>query len=133
MPVPAWKDEYSINVDKIDEQHKTLIGIIRELYDVKELGGDEKTCKAIMKKLTDYTSYHFEFEEEYMESIEYPDINRHRSEHARLTDEVFEVINQVNMGHRILADDMFDFLNDWLINHILKTDQKIREFNESKK
>ena len=61
-----WNDEYLLGVPEIDKQHKKLIAIANELYDV--VTGDESALKekmpSILKELTDYTEYHFSNEEE---------------------------------------------------------------------
>ncbi len=60
-----WNDSYLLGVPEIDQQHKQLIAIANELYDVAT--GDESVYETkmpvILKKLTDYTVYHFSMEE----------------------------------------------------------------------
>lgn len=60
-----WNDSYLLSVPEIDQQHKQRISIANELYDVAT--GDESVYETkmpvILKKLTDYTVYHFSMEE----------------------------------------------------------------------
>ena len=60
-----WSDEYLLGVPEIDQQHKKLVAIANELYDV--VLGSEADFKAkmpvVLKTLTDYTKYHFSTEE----------------------------------------------------------------------
>ncbi|MCL5019543.1 MAG: bacteriohemerythrin [Patescibacteria group bacterium] len=134
MELPYWKDEYSINNEEVDTQHQKLFAIIRELVVAIEAQKDKEVLDSIMHELVNYTSYHFSSEEEFMESINYPavDFEKHKNEHAYLTDEVFEGLNQFSNRGGIVVDDLLKFLNNWLINHILGTDLKIKGFIEAK-
>lgn len=66
-----WNDSYLLGVPEIDQQHKHLIAIANELYDVAT--GDESVYETkmpvILKKLTDYTVYHFSMEEPLQKKI----------------------------------------------------------------
>ena len=62
-----WRDAYSVNVGAIDEQHKMLFKIGRELGDIVSIEGDHfDEIMAILNKLKDYTVFHFNEEEEIM-------------------------------------------------------------------
>ena len=37
-----WTQEYSVDIVKIDDQHKKLIGIINELYEALTIEGGKK-------------------------------------------------------------------------------------------
>ena len=52
-----WNDSYLLNITEIDNQHKKLLSIANELYEI--LIGSEEAYKLnmskVLKKLTDYT------------------------------------------------------------------------------
>ncbi len=66
-----WNDSSLLGVPEIDQQHKQRISIANELYDVAT--GDESVYETkmpvILKKLTDYTVYHFSMEEPLQKKI----------------------------------------------------------------
>ena len=64
-----WKDSYSIAIDEIDAQHKKLLAIANELYDLSTGNADnyKNEVSKALKKLTDYTEYHFSYEESFEE------------------------------------------------------------------
>ncbi|KJZ96128.1 hypothetical protein ClosIBUN13A_CONTIG169g02595, partial [Clostridium sp. IBUN13A] len=68
------KDEFKTGIDFIDEQHARLFEIANEAYTL--LKNDftiDKYDKVIdlVDELRDYTVFHFNAEEEYMDSINY--------------------------------------------------------------
>lgn len=70
----TWKEEYSMGVEHIDNQHKHLVEIANKAYEVlkNDLYIDKfDKIVEILKELEDYTVYHFASEEEYMKQIGY--------------------------------------------------------------
>ncbi len=123
-----WKDEYNVNNETIDDQHKKLVGILNEIIDILNSGNVDDDLKKIVKELADYTSDHFSYEEEFMEGIGFPDLETHKNEHSRLTDEVFDTMTQLVSGQKMNLEDVYEFLHGWLINHILENDLKYRDY-----
>ena len=68
----------------MDGQHKTLLGIINDLYAVLIDSTDRRPPQALLDRLASYTTIHFEREEEIMEECQFPDIKAHRALHARM-------------------------------------------------
>ena len=58
-----WSEKYSVNVTKIDEQHKKLVSLINEMYDAMRAGKGKDILGAVIAKIVDYTVYHFSTEE----------------------------------------------------------------------
>jgi hemerythrin-like metal-binding protein len=55
-----WSDErYSTDIDRFDEQHKHLFGLLNDLYVAIEEGHPEETVGDILQELERYTEYHF--------------------------------------------------------------------------
>lgn len=120
----VWNDELDINVDNMNEQHKILIGIMNELYDLNGKHATKTELTSAVKKLDSYTRFHFLDEERYMESIGYNDLERHKLIHKNLLTELEKHINDFAKHHRGLSDDFFYFLRYWLSTHIRHIDRK---------
>ena len=122
------KEEYYLGVDLIDGEHKKLFEIAEEAYKLlnEEFVPDKfDYIVKILEELKDYTIFHFEDEEKYMESIQYKKLFSHKIEHQ----EFIEKLNQLdweeiekNQDKALL--EILNFLNDWLVNHILYTDKQ---------
>jgi len=132
MSVIEWKDEYSVNHEIIDEQHKKLIDMINELNRAMEMKSGGSVIDSIMKELSDYTFYHFSFEESYMEKIGFPEFEEHRGCHEKLRKKVYDIFNHFYTDQTVTQKDIYGFLKDWWIGHILEKDQCYKKFAESK-
>lgn len=129
-----WTDDLSVNVKKIDEQHKELIGKINELFDACKEGKGSKVIGDIIAFLEKYVVFHFSTEEQYMQKYNYPDIEIHRKEHKYF----IETFNKIKEEH-ITKNEMLlatfklnDLLIKWLLNHIKKTDKAIGDYLQDK-
>ena len=57
----SWNDSYLLGIPEIDLQHKKLLSLADDMYEI--VNGDEDSLKVnlskVLKSLTDYTVYHF--------------------------------------------------------------------------
>lgn len=122
-----WKDEYSVGVEKIDEQHKHLFEIANKVHEV--LNNDFYTDKydkivEILKELEDYTVFHFNDEEEYMKQIGYKKFFTHKIEHEEFVQKIKNVdLGKVDCNQDKYLLDIMNFIVNWLVNHILEKDK----------
>lgn len=128
-----WDEQYSTGIKTIDDQHKELINIIGTLSDLltSAIEGQDiyDPMTEIITSLTNYTIYHFNYEEELFAKYGYEDAAPHTKEHQNLIAEIenldFEAIDedQVTYGKKILR-----FLLSWVFKHISGTDFLYRDF-----
>lgn len=120
LPEFRWSDKFLIGVDKMDDEHKVLIekinALIRDLND-----SDKQKVLKSFEDLKNYTVFHFNDEEKFMESESYPDFVAHKRIHENM-------IAQFLGYEKLLKNDQLDkkkfmaFLKNWLISHILGVD-----------
>ncbi|BCZ47960.1 bacteriohemerythrin [Clostridium gelidum] len=124
-----FKEEYKTGIDFIDEQHKVLFGIADKTYNL--LKNDFTLDKydkivTLIGQLQDYTVFHFNAEEEYMNSINYKRMFTQKVEHdafiKRIKDVDFKKIDH-NQDEYII--NILQLLNDWLTGHIFENDKLI--------
>lgn len=120
-----WNDSYCLGVSIIDAQHKELISIINEFYDIVQEERDIYCSKMtdILKKLVDYTTYHFGAEETLLAKYGYPTVDFHKMQHTNF---ISELAKQAKKIENCKPEDGFKFysyLLTWLINHIAKADK----------
>lgn len=126
----AWKEEYSIGVDEIDEQHKHLFEIGNKAY--KLLKDDFRIDKyddvvAIIEELGEYAKYHFKTEEDYMLSIKYKKYFSQKVEHDEFIEKISKVnFKQVDEDPQKYIEEILAFIFNWLLEHILQKDKLIK-------
>lgn len=128
-----WDEQYSTGIKTIDDQHKELINIIGTLSDLltNAIDGQDiyDPMTEIITSLTNYTIYHFNYEENLFEKHGYEHAQAHEKEHKNLISEIenldLDAIDedQVAYGKKILR-----FLLSWVFRHISGTDFLYRDF-----
>ncbi|WP_136810207.1 bacteriohemerythrin [Desulfosediminicola flagellatus] len=131
MPQIEWEVSFSIGDETIDKQHQKWIALYNKVD--KMLLESNPTEFAEMKvealeEMKQYALYHFSYEENFMKKINYPDLPRHWRLHKDFDYKVFELIRQIESGGILLHSELLTVMRDWLIEHILKEDMKIRQF-----
>lgn len=124
-----WSDALATGVEKIDQQHRILIGILNQANLAFRRDGDLSALIKMIDALADYTLYHFEQEEEMMERSAYgeqhPDDElSHIREHQAFRDSIASYQRDLRQGRDIDRDALFAFLNQWLVGHVMGTDRK---------
>ena len=123
-----WESRLSIGVKQFDEHHKELIRIISELRESKNCGENHVYLKNLLFELLSYTKYHFTAEERLMEKFNYQQMNEHKLEHQKLTEQVERFLDDYSKGSIDIDELLFEFLKKWLFEHILETDKKLGEY-----
>lgn len=126
----SWNDSYLLGIPEIDLQHKKLLSLADDMYEI--VNGDEDSLKVnlskVLKSLTDYTVYHFTSEEEFMKKYGYPSADMHKSMHDNFIAEVTKQIKSLNSATKTEAERLYKFLASWVLNHIAKSDKVWAEY-----
>ena len=126
-----WDDAYSIDDEHLDEQHRRWIGFYNQLeeamgkQDQKDLA---ETRTLLLEQMSDYVAYHFQYEEEYMRGIGYPDVDKHWRAHKNFRNEIYRLYRDHQEGNIVLTSEIMSVLKNWILGHILEEDKKIQEF-----
>lgn len=125
MEKVEWQDAYCIDVDEIDVQHRKLLSIVNEFFDVATGHPADYPIKVgrCLKKLADYTHYHFASEEMLMEQYQFPNIQQHKEEHANFIMQLSAKVPQIAKGNQAMGQELYQFLLDWIVNHIAHSDR----------
>ena len=124
-----WREEYSIGVDSIDQEHKRLFRIINKLFDFKEEEKDNQwTCQEGIKYFKGHAVKHFADEEAYMASIGYEGLEQHRRIHQDFRKNILPALEQELERTDYSQESMEHFLGicaGWLVGHTLTEDKAI--------
>ena len=123
--------DYHTGIDFIDEEHAKLFEIAHRAYDL--LTNQFVTDKydaivAVLEELRDYTKYHFNHEEEYMKSINYPKRFSQLHQHTQFINKLESYnLKEIDVNQQEGLLEILDFLALWLQSHIKGMDKKIGE------
>lgn len=125
-----WDEDFITGVESIDEQHYKLVEIINDLLKCSFDSEDGKLQKIndLHKRLTKYAIYHFNEEENLMESF-FID-SRHLDIHKKIHKEFITKISnffeyQLNDNEYEDLEEINEFLIRWLAYHILNMDKSV--------
>ncbi|MGE5630783.1 MAG: bacteriohemerythrin [Caulobacteraceae bacterium] len=125
------KKEYYTGINFIDEEHAKLFAIANEVYELLTNQFIPDKYDYIMKlinELKDYTRYHFNHEEDYMNSIGYRKILSQKVDHADFIEKIDGFnSDSIDENQKEVLLKLVDFLNTWLVEHIMKRDKMIAE------
>jgi len=123
-----WKDEYSVGIPSIDDQHKRLLGLINQLQTAVDYQTDDAFTNEALGELVDYTRTHFVYEEKLMQDNGYPDFEAHRKEHEAMVEQVGHFLERYKQDRDATIEEVTGFLKNWLINHINGTDKEYSSY-----
>ena len=132
MPLIEWNDAFSVDIQKIDEQHKKFFSLLNVLHDAIKHGKGEEVVGPVLKELQQYVIFHFKSEESWMELYHYPDMNKHKLEHQEGAKKVNKLVLEYERGQQTVDIELLKFLSDWLQNHILQVDRNYIPYFQGK-
>ncbi|MGO9953431.1 MAG: bacteriohemerythrin [Dissulfurispiraceae bacterium] len=131
-----WDDSLSVGFKKIDDDHKEIFRMIKELVDAIMQHTYKYKIDGVIKFLEDYANNHFSMEEGYMKELEYPEYLKHRAEHEKFHKTFSRLKRKLEnikasgsyAGSYELSVATDQVLVDWLLDHIAKVDMKLADF-----
>jgi hemerythrin len=118
-----WSDDYSVNIQTIDEQHKMLIELINQLHVAIIEHHGKATAGEVLERLSEYTHNHFMLEERLMSLSHYPEFEAHRQQHQEMSDQLQTLQHKFHDENKPIAFELLYVLKKWLLQHINESDK----------
>ena len=132
MGLIKWKKEFSVDIKKLDNQHKKIIKILNDMFMLQGKGKNEKEIEKLLGNLHEYIKEHFRTEEGYMLEHHYSGYDIQKQEHNHFIDRLCEFQKEYLKYHRLTTINLFNFVWDWFSQHILKLDKQYSAFLSEK-
>lgn len=132
MPIVTWCDEYNVNVEEIDTQHRKLLELVNDLHSSVEACVDKNDLKNLLIELLEFTKVHFSTEERFMKEYDYPELAEHHKEHRILLQHMDNLVAVVSSGRYPTFYSDYDVSSDWALVHISEFDKSLGIFLNSK-
>jgi hemerythrin len=104
-----------------DAQHQVLFEILDQ---IKQPGSDRE----VLRRLKDYTEYHFALEEQYMLQLDFPGRAAHIQAHDRFREEILQLLKDIGEPNALDRDIISTFLTEWLTRHVFGIDKTLEGF-----
>jgi len=122
-----WEDKYSVGVEIIDDQHKTMFATINKLVDLLSTIPKKVEVDEIVVELVEYKKVHFATEEKYFDEFDYKNSEEHKLKHREFNEKLEALVVKFGDDSISLSFALVDFLEDWLLDHLMTEDQKYVE------
>ena len=121
-----WNEIFETKISIIDEQHKTLIGLLNKLSKTAIL--EKIDYSQIFTELAKYAAIHFSTELEIWRKFLHNDIllTEHEKIHESFINKTTELRDQVVSNAKIeTIDEIINFLVNWIAKHIINDDKNM--------
>lgn len=128
-----WKDEYSVKVQLIDEQHQIFFQITNRILDFvnqPEISQRREALTDLLNDLENYALYHLGTEEEYFNQFHYEGAADHIAAHDQyrsVMKKMFNKARQESSDVSVSAKEAAEYAGNWLTKHILVMDKGYTE------
>jgi hemerythrin len=120
----VWEAAFSVGVWEIDRQHRSLIGLINQLYESVSRGESDTKLQAMFSATVGCVRNHFAFEESYLERLGYEGLAVHKESHKELLDWLDHMRHVFDAGFATMSPELLKFLKKWVTAHILQYDRR---------
>lgn len=129
-----WRDEFSVGIADIDDQHQRLLGLLNKLNSLNHQQTSPRIYDllTLLESLNEYAATHFLSEETLMREHLANDEStvNHIVAHRSYWVIISTLKKRFQAGDAKVNGELVEYLNRWWINHILQTDQHMgRELN----
>jgi diguanylate cyclase (GGDEF)-like protein/hemerythrin-like metal-binding protein/PAS domain S-box-containing protein len=127
----VWKDSFCCGNQLIDSQHQSLFNISNELLEAILLSHPKSIISSIVVRLLSEITQHFQDEELFLESKEFPNLKQHAEEHSKLLKEGLELAEEFK-ADKLTVGHVFQFLvSDVVEHHMLGADKEYFPFTST--
>ncbi|MBU6444840.1 MAG: hemerythrin family protein [Alphaproteobacteria bacterium] len=140
-----WREGMTIDHGTIDHDHQTLIALINQFCDTPLDDAGMLELQRIFDRLDRYTAIHFQREEQLQRAANYPYREAHHREHGELIREMDGLRRKFGALVQTAGDlamisaaprpelarlhtTMAEFLRHWLVDHIVKSDLRMKPY-----
>ena len=126
----VWSNDYSVNVETIDEQHQQLLARINGFLHSVQSGEGQEHVQSTVNFLVAYVDIHFRTEEYFMKKHAYPGYATHKSEHERLSNAVLSIAQGISdiRPSRGVVTQLVTEMGTWILEHVQKMDKTLGRF-----
>jgi len=133
MAKKRWEDLFESGNETIDAQHKGLLDLSNELYEILGSGNSAENVDGILDRVSEELKSHFIYESGLMKKMGFPLHDEHLEIHRQLLIDYDALRLQLKTGILSLGG-FFNFVSERLIEgHILKEDMKFFDYLKSHK
>ncbi|MFA6988676.1 MAG: bacteriohemerythrin [Candidatus Gastranaerophilaceae bacterium] len=127
-----WYDDYTTEIEILDEQHKEIFSGFNKFYAELNLGHFNKdVIDEFIEILDSYVTTHFNTEEKFMREENYPHYEEHKKRHdffKAIYSEIKDNSFFRNSAGHLFALHLATISGEWWETHIVTDDKELSNF-----
>jgi len=123
-----WKNEYSVGIEEIDNQHKELMEMIKDLLKICMVDSKTKfeSFSKLATKAIELFGVHFATEEKIMLDADYPKYDEHKARHDKLLEDVKGMMEKITVEDRDgKLMNIVVFIREWFVETVHGSDKEM--------
>jgi hemerythrin len=124
MALMTWRDQYSVGIETLDNQHKAVLRILNEIHAASLRGKAQEVAGPLLSQLVSLASEHFSAEERLMESTKFPGLAEHRAKHREMAGRIADLASRHEKRDAAVYLQLLYFVRDYQSKHMQNEDQE---------
>jgi hemerythrin-like metal-binding protein len=125
MSFLQWKNEYSVGIESMDDEHREMIALINSTYDKLGSDADAEQIDDCLAEIFNTISMHFALEERIMRNAAYAEFEAHKNDHEELLDRLRDLMDDFYADPATGRKTLEQSLSDWFANHFSTFDARL--------
>ena len=127
MALIEWREEYSLDIPAVDDEHKAMIELINELGEELLDRRRKETILEFLREIKEVITAHFSTEEQLMREQHYPEYLAHKADHERLLVELGTIVHDLKEDRLVEPEVIGSRLDNWFGAHFHSYDARMHE------
>lgn len=128
MILIEWHEKFNLGVPSIDHEHRELIELINETYELAKHDESRMTLLDFLGEIYARISSHFALEEKIMREKKYDEYDDHKADHERLLDEIRDIMDDCERDNTFNEKLFSERLSLWFSNHFKTKDARLHRY-----
>ncbi len=125
MSLLQWKQEYSVGIESMDDEHREMIDLINSVYAKLDAKSDALQIETCLGDIFNTISMHFALEERIMRFHNYAEFGAHKEDHEDLLDQIRDLMDDFVNDPDAGAVALEMRLSDWFEVHFATFDARL--------
>jgi hemerythrin-like metal-binding protein len=127
-----WKDEFEIGIPSVDHEHRALIKVINLLGEQLDSRAGVPEISVTLDEIRRLIAAHFAMEEHVMRDMGYGEYAEHKADHARLLEEIRDIILSVEHGgYTDRRLELGERIGRWFSRHFETFDARLHSLTQN--
>ena len=129
--IMEWSSVLAIDHGDIDNEHQVMVELLNKLHNALQTRNMVQVSD-LLEQFSSAAMEHFAMEEQLMQELGYPHLQRHKAQHDELAERAQDLHYDLIHNNIPFDEKITEFLRDWMLDHILGEDRELGLFLQNR-